>query len=447
MQFIDTLRLYARGGRGGDGCLSFRREKYVEFGGPDGGSGGHGGSVYLEADPNLSTLLDLAAHPHRVAEDGKGGKGSDQTGARGADLVVRVPLGTMVLRDGCPIADLTQPRQRALVAKGGRGGRGNAAFKSNRDKAPRIRERGEPGESAALDLELRLLADAGLVGFPNAGKSTFLAAVSNARPKIADYPFTTLAPSLGVVRRRGRSFVLADIPGLIEGAHQGKGLGDEFLRHLARTRVLVHLVDPFGFKGLDPAATLRAIERELAAYSPDLKDRPRLLAVTKMDLTGAEAIAEKLRRRFRTRRLYAVSAATGKGMAALLDAVSRVLEQSPPAAPSPLPVAEGGRRPGEGPSRLFTVQKEGGVFVVRGEEVERLTQMTDFALPRAVARVMGVLKKMGVERALLRSGILPGDTVRIGGSELEWMDEAAAAPQRTLARRRKSYRAGPPRPE
>jgi GTP-binding protein len=430
MQFIDTLRIFARGGRGGDGCLSFRREKYVEFGGPDGGNGGAGGGVFLEADPGMSTLLDLAAHPHRVAQDGKGGKGSNKTGATGSDLIVQVPCGTLVYKESRLLADLTKPGQRVLVARGGRGGRGNASFKSNANKAPRLREKGQPGEDNAIDLELKLLADVGLVGFPNAGKSTFLAAVSNARPKIADYPFTTLSPNLGLVRHRGRSFVLADIPGLIEGAHAGKGLGDEFLRHIERTKVLIHLVDPFGFQGREPAATVKAIDGELSQYSAVLRKRPRLLAVTKMDLTGAEAVWRGLARRFR-RRVFAVSAVTGRGMRALLDEVVKAVARAPAVETRE---AAAGRKTG------ISIEKEGAAFAVSGEDVERFAAMTDFSLPQSARRFHGILKKMGVEKRLLSLGARPGDTVRIGGMEFEWLDESRATPPQTPARRRKSYR-------
>jgi len=436
MHFLDKLRLYVHGGKGGDGCVSFRREKYVPFGGPDGGDGGDGGSVYLEADPSLSTLYDLSLNPHRRAQDGRDGKGSHKTGACGLDVVVRVPCGTLVFRQGLLVADLNKPGQRLLVARGGRGGRGNAAFKSNRDKAPRIREKGEPGQEQALDLELKLLADVGLVGFPNAGKSTFLAAVSNAHPKIADYPFTTLSPNLGVVRHKSLSFVMADIPGLIEGAHKGKGLGDEFLRHIERTRLLVHLVDPFGFKGMAPEVTVRAIERELAAFNPALRRKPQLLVVTKMDLTGADEIFQALKKRFQARHPFGVSAVSGLGMKPLLDAVVRELERAP-APPEFAPAPALPEEPG------IQVLREGEAYRVLGREPEKLASMTDFTLPRAVDRLMGILKRLGVERRLRAAGARPGDTVLVGDLELEWLEEPVEETSARPRRRRKPHTTPP----
>ncbi|MEK7743413.1 MAG: GTPase ObgE, partial [Elusimicrobiota bacterium] len=338
MGFIDKVRIRAKGGDGGDGCLSFLREKFRPMGGPDGGDGGRGGDVILAADANLSTLADVFYHPHLRGESGRGGRGSVKAGLDGRDVLTRVRVGTLVLRGEKVLADLSAHGARFVAARGGRGGRGNRAFKTSRNTAPRIKEKGEPGEEAELDLELKLIADVGFVGLPNAGKSTLLARVSNARPKIAAYPFTTLSPNLGLVSHKERDFVAADIPGLIEGAHEGKGLGDEFLRHVERTRILVHLVDPLGFAGKTPVEGVRAVEAELKGYSRVLASKPSILAVNKTDLPEAAEAVRRIRARWRKRRVFALSAATGEGVGPLLDAVSTLLSRLPrpePTAPDP----------------------------------------------------------------------------------------------------------------
>ena len=261
--FIDRVKVYVKAGKGGDGCLSFRREKFIEFGGPNGGSGGRGGDIIFKAEPNITTLQDLAYNPHIEAMNGEKGGTYNKTGLNGKDKIILVPLGTIIKENDNVLADLTKPYEEVIIAKGGRGGRGNQSFKSRFNTAPRIAENGQPGEEKTLILELKVLADVGLVGFPNAGKSTFLTAVSAARPKIAGYPFTTLNPNLGIASHKGKSFVVADIPGIIEGASLGKGLGHQFLKHIERTRVLVHLVDPFGFEDLSAEKSIKVIEKEL----------------------------------------------------------------------------------------------------------------------------------------------------------------------------------------
>ncbi|MCJ7543087.1 MAG: GTPase ObgE, partial [Phycisphaerae bacterium] len=292
VMFVDEVDIVVVGGRGGDGCVSFRREKFVPRGGPDGGDGGHGGSVHVQTDGSLNTLQHLAGKHHWRAPHGRAGEGSNKHGRSGRDIVVRVPTGTIV-RDAehdLLLKDLTAPGQSICVATGGRGGRGNTHFKSATNQAPRQVEPGEPGQQRTLHLELKLIADAGLIGKPNAGKSTLLSHLSAARPKIAAYPFTTLSPCLGIVEAPGHQrFVLADIPGLIEGAHSGTGLGDAFLRHVERTRVLVHMVDICPISGSDPAEDYRAIRRELASYSPALATKSEIVVANKMDLTGADA--------------------------------------------------------------------------------------------------------------------------------------------------------------
>jgi GTP-binding protein len=325
--FIDEAEILTRGGDGGRGCVAFRRESYVPRGGPAGGDGGNGGSVRLVADPQLTTLFDIAQQPVYAAENGEPGRGKDQHGRSGRDLEVRVPPGTVVrdVSTGVVLRDLTQPGESVLVAGGGRGGRGNKAFASPTNRTPREYEEGEPGEERRLALELKLIADVGIVGMPNAGKSTLLSRLSDARPRIADYPFTTLAPQLGVVDLGDfRRLVMADLPGLIEGAHRGVGLGDEFLRHIERTRVICHLIDILPLDGSDPADNYRVIRREMETYSPELGRKPEVVVANKMDLSGAEANADALERAL-GRPVTRISAVTGRGLADLLRALVGVI--------------------------------------------------------------------------------------------------------------------------
>jgi GTP-binding protein len=338
--FVDEVDIHVEAGHGGKGCLAFRREKFVPRGGPSGGDGGHGGSVYVVASPHINTLINFRFHPEFSAERGEHGMGSNRTGHGGADLELAVPIGTLVYeRTADPneprrlLADLAQEGQRVLVAKGGRGGLGNARFATSTNRAPRKVQPGEEGEVKDLRLELKLLADVGLVGFPNAGKSTLIARISAARPKIADYPFTTLTPNLGVVGlSEDRSFVVADVPGLIEGAHRGLGLGHQFLRHLERTKVLVHLVDVSGASGRDPVEDLDTVRRELELFQPTLAAKPQIVAANKIDaIDPAEADAVKaLKRRASQLDLpfLQVSAATGQGVPELLEAMWRRLAAS-----------------------------------------------------------------------------------------------------------------------
>jgi GTP-binding protein len=331
--FLDEARIFVKGGKGGGGCVSFRREKYVARGGPDGGDGGDGGSVYLVADSRLATLADIAAKVHYVAKNGQPGRGSQKHGSNGADVTIKVPTGTIVRREGWEevVAELLADGQIALAAAGGKGGRGNKHFATSTHQTPRECEEGTEGEEFWLNLELKLIADVGLVGVPNAGKSTLLSRISDATPKIADYPFTTLVPYLGTVRLSGfRRMVVADLPGLIEGAHEGTGLGDEFLRHVERTRVLVHLVDVHPLSGPDPRAAYETIRGELAKYSKELAGKPELIALNKTDLIArkeATAIAAGL-----PGRVFLISAVTGQGVGELLEAVwemvARMREQA-----------------------------------------------------------------------------------------------------------------------
>jgi len=420
--FKDYAKIHVKAGDGGNGCVAFRREKYVPYGGPSGGDGGRGGHVILRADGGLRTLVDFRYRTHYKAGRGTHGQGKNMHGRKGEDLVLRVPVGTEVRRagDATLMADLTVDGQEYRVARGGRGGRGNARFAAANRRAPSFAEKGEPGEELWLELELKLLADVGLVGFPNAGKSTIISKVSAARPKIADYPFTTLEPHLGVVRvGEGESFVLADIPGLIEGAHRGAGLGHRFLRHVERTRVLIHVVDVSGREGRDPVADFEAINRELAAYDPRLAARPQLVAANKTDLPGARDNARRLAEAAGGRyEVFEISALTGEGLDRLIYRTYRLLETIP-VEPAPAPIVPDER---ETDVTLFLVAREGNTYVVEGEGIERRVAMTDLDNPEAVQHLQELLVRIGVEDALRAEGIRPGDNVRIGRFEFEYSE-------------------------
>jgi len=419
VQFIDEAAITVAAGNGGDGLVAWRREKYIPKGGPAGGDGGHGGSVYLEATPELSTLVEFRYKRQFAADSGKPGGTSNKSGRSGEDLVIPVPVGTLVYRrpegeDEAFLSDLHEPGERVMVAKGGRGGLGNQHFATSTRQAPRFAEKGEPGERFALRLELRLLADCGIVGLPNAGKSTLLSVVSAARPKIADYPFTTLEPQLGVVRVSDEeSFVMVDVPGLIEGAHLGAGLGDQFLRHVERTRVLIHLLD--GAKPLDELLhDKKIIEDELAAWNPQLPNKPTMLVVSKLDLPDAQARLEELRAQFPGVR--GISSATGFGVQDLVYAVWASIQ----AAPIPEIVTPEPARIHLRPSEPFTIQKQEDTFVISGERVERLAAMTNFDSDEGLARFEQILAKMGVDKKLRELGATEGDTVRIGPYEFTY---------------------------
>ena len=415
--FLDRARLVVTGGDGGRGVISFRREAHVPRGGPDGGDGGRGGSVILRVDAGMSTLSDFRFRKTLAAESGAPGSGKNKSGKAGADLVVRVPEGTIVVdrANGEQVADLTVAGAEVVVARGGQGGKGNARFVSSTRRVPRIAEDGSPGESREVDLELKLIADVGLVGLPNAGKSSLLAALTRAQPKIADYPFTTLTPNLGVARFDERELVIADIPGLIEGAHAGAGLGEEFLRHVERTRLIAHVVD---LARPDPIADIAVVDAELAAYGRGLTERPRLFALNKLDLFDARERADRIATALRPGAIP-VSAATGERVPDLLRAIFARCSprEAPTATPAPeRRIAFGGR------SRDWTVRKEGDGFRVKGERVERLASGLDWESPDAAAYFQRLLQKNGIEKELRRLGVNDGDTVRIGPKELEWTE-------------------------
>jgi GTP-binding protein len=406
--FVDEAQLNVRGGDGGAGSISFRREAHVPKGGPDGGDGGRGGDVYLVADRNVASLLAFKDHPHRKAKSGTHGAGNKRHGAGGEDLVVAVPEGTTVrdLHTGDLLADLLRHGDTWLAAHGGRGGRGNARFLSNARRAPGFAEQGEYGEERWVRLELRLMADAALVGFPNAGKSTLIAAVSAAKPKIADYPFTTLEPHLGVVRFRDHEFVLADIPGLIEGAAEGRGLGHRFLRHIERARVLVVLLDLAPVDGRTPEDQERTLLDELARYRPELLDRPRLVVGTKSDVArfGWDGLS--------------ISAVTHQGLDALLGRLGNLVDEARAAEPEVEPLVV--HRPAE--EGFGILRDDDGAWRVTGRSAERVVAMADLTNLEAIAYVQERFRKMGVERALARAGAQEGDVVRIGAVELEYSE-------------------------
>jgi GTPase len=416
MGFVDEATVHVRGGKGGDGAASFRRQPYEPKGPPDGGDGGDGGSVILEVSRGVRDLGELADLPHRRAEDGRPGMGKDRHGRRGRDLVLPVPDGTVVRDERGLVADIVGEGARAVVAAGGRGGRGNASLAGPRNRAPRTADRGEPGEERRLELELRTVADVGLVGLPNAGKSTLLAALTAARPKVAGYPFTTLTPNLGVAGGDdGERFVLADVPGLIEGASEGRGLGHRFLRHVTRCRALALVVD---LSGEDPPADLATVRAELAAYDPDLASRPSVVAATKVDLLDEAERARRAGTLDATGEVIEVSGLTGEGVDRLAARLGELARAAAAAEPERTPFVV--LRPGREP---FTVRREGERFRVVGRSVERWVADTDLEDPRAVAALQDRLVKAGVERRLAEEGARRGDEVVIAGRAFEFIPD------------------------
>jgi GTPase len=420
--FVDRARVVVRAGDGGRGVISFRREAHVPRGGPDGGDGGRGGDVVLRVDPQLGTLADLRFANEIAAESGRNGAGRNSSGRSGKDRILSVPPGTLVVdrATGEAVADLTTPGDEIVVARGGTGGKGNARFATSTRQAPRIAEDGGKGETRELDLELKLLADVGLAGLPNAGKSTLLAALTSARPKIADYPFTTLSPNLGVARFDDRELVIADIPGLIEGASHGAGLGEEFLRHVERTRLLVHVVDA---SRPEPLADIATVDAELAAYGRGLMERPRIVALNKIDLPDARAAAPGLERALAQRGVdaFAISAASRQGIDALVRAI---FGRCPPREAAAAAEPRERRIAFAGGARDWQVRREGEAFRVSGDRIQRLASGIDWESPDAAAYFQRQLIRTGIERELRAQGAKEGDTVRIGALELEWRERA-----------------------
>lgn len=428
--FVDEVKIEVKAGDGGNGLVAFRREKYVPRGGPAGGDGGRGGDVILVADGHLTTLVDFRYKRSYKAERGEDGGPNCVTGKNGADLVLKVPVGTQVfdVETGELLADLDVEGQNVAVARGGRGGRGNAHFATPTLRAPRFAENGEPGESHKLRLELKLLADVGLIGFPNVGKSTLIARVSAAKPKIADYPFTTLVPNLGIVRvDENRSFAMADIPGLIEGAHAGAGLGIRFLRHVERTRFLVHIIDVSGMTGRNPIDDFDIINRELRLYSPDLAKLPQVVALNKIDLPSGRETAESLAPVFESRgfKTFLISAVTGEGIDSLLYFLADELETLDKVVPTP---GEARKILRIAPEKLdpkrWEAKKTGEhEFMIEGKGIERTVAMTNLSNEEAIRRLQRKLERMGVIEALKELGVQNGDTVRIGALEFDYLDE------------------------
>jgi GTP-binding protein len=419
--FIDQANISVRSGKGGDGVVHFRREKFVPRGGPDGGDGGKGGDVVLEVSPHLNTLFAFRHQGRYKANDGAKGAKQNQTGRSAEDLVIPVPPGTIIYDDasGEVLGDLTEPGQRLVVAAGGRGGRGNSHFVNSVHQVPRIAERGEPAQERELRLELKLIADVGIVGVPNAGKSTFLAAVTNAKPKIAPYPFTTIEPNLGVAALdEDTTLILADIPGLIEGAHQGIGLGHDFLRHVQRTRVLIHLLDGMAE---DPVLDFAQINSELALFDPDLGKKPQVVAVNKMDLPDVQARWPRLQADLKRRGVkepFAISAVAGTDVRTVLYRAAQLLQEAPPAPEvHELPVYRKEKEPGE-----FSINQVEDGWRVSGEAIERAAEMTYWEEYQSVRRFQRILETLGIDAALRKAGVQNGDTVFIGDYELEWSD-------------------------
>ena len=421
---MDTARIQVKAGSGGNGCISFRREKYVPRGGPDGGDGGNGGNVVLVATLGMSTLIDLHHNPRQVAGNGGHGTGKQRHGADGADRIIKVPAGTIV-RDYETqdiLADLTVPDQTVIVARGGIGGKGNSRFKSSTFQAPRVAEKGEPGPEREISLEVKLIADVGLVGYPNAGKSTLLARTSAATPKIASYPFTTLIPNLGVVRiDQEQNFVLADIPGLIDGAHKGAGLGHQFLRHIERTRMLIHVIDLSATDGRDPIEDYEQLNLELGHYNPILTDLPQLIALNKTDVPEAEANIARVQAYFGKRKVFPISAITGDGVDKLMQQAYRSLQYLETQARKETETTitfEDASLPE--PRERFELNKTQKGFVVSGDEPRRAVVMTDMENEQALILLFRKLKKMGVINALTRAGVKEGDTILIDEFEFTY---------------------------
>ncbi|MEV6137796.1 GTPase ObgE [Nocardia sp. NPDC051990] len=440
-KFIDRVVLHVRAGKGGHGCASVRREKFMPLGGPDGGNGGRGGDVILEVDSNVHTLLDFHFHPHAKASNGKPGEGSNRDGKQGTDLVLKVPDGTVVLDDdGKVLVDLVGAGNKFIVARGGRGGLGNAALASRARKAPGFALLGEDGEEGDLVLELKSVADVGLVGFPSAGKSSLVSVLSAAKPKVADYPFTTLVPNLGVVSSGDTTFTIADVPGLIPGASEGRGLGLDFLRHLERCAVLAHVVDCATLEpGRDPVSDVDALEAELAAYKPaldadtglgDLADRPRVVILNKVDVPDAAELAQMVTSEFTARGwpVFEISAVSRAGLRPLTFALAEMVEQyrtaHPKAAPKrpvirPIAVNETG-------FSVIADPEEPGGFIVRGPQPERWVRQTQFDNDEAVGYLADRLARLGVEDELVKQGAEPGAPVTIGDVTFDWEPQISA---------------------
>jgi GTP-binding protein len=427
--FVDKVKIFVESGKGGNGCVSFRREKFIPFGGPDGGDGGKGGDVYLVADPQMNTLYDFYLKPHYKAEDGEHGKGKNMHGKDGESLYIRVPCGTVVYKVDennrlIFLGDLNHPGQTLLVAKGGRGGRGNAAFKSSTNRAPKIAELGQPSEKVTLVLELKLIADVGIIGLPNAGKSTLLSVLTSAKPKIADYPFTTTSPNLGVCDYSGFRFVLADIPGLIENAHKGKGLGIEFLRHIERTKILLHLIDISSGDVNNIYKNYKIIVNELKSYSKSLMRKKMIIVLNKIDVLLPEEV-EKILKSFKKKiknkyPVVAISAIKKQSLDILLKKIVNLLNKEKQVAES---IIKNEKKVIFEYTPEYKIERKEDKFVIKGKKVEELVSMTDFSSEEAVQRLQRIFKKLGIEKMLKKEGAKNGDKIEIAGVEFTLFEE------------------------
>lgn len=423
--FVDEARIIAISGKGGDGAVSFHREKYRPKGGPDGGNGGRGGSVTLKSTESVSSLRHIKDHPHQRARNGEKGKSNNRQGADAPDLEVPVPTGTVVRDEaGTVLADLAEPSQGFVAAPGGRGGRGNATFLSDTRRAPGFAELGEPGREVTLTLELRLIADVAVLGFPNVGKSTLVAAISAARPKIADYPFTTLDPTLGVVEVDHDRFTICDIPGLIEGAAEGKGLGLRFLKHAERAAAFVHLIDVSADR--DPLHDLESVNQELQKYRPDLLDRPQVIVLNKIDLVTNERLNESADRF--SAQVHKISALKREGIDDLVAELHQIVTK----ARTESSEAQGFELFRDTGADRFRLEREGSAWRLRGETVERWVAMTDMGNPEAVGYLQNRMERAGVERALAQAGAKHGDEVRIRDVSFEWWPSGSSPPEESV---------------
>lgn len=428
MQFVDKVKVSLKAGKGGNGAVSFRHEIYIPKGGPDGGDGGKGGSIIFRADKDTGSLLDLRFTPELKAEDGKNGSGTRSAGRSGEDLVIEVPIGTIVKKDGKIVADLVKDGEEAVVAKGGDGGFGNAHFKSSVRQAPIIAEVGEPGEAYEAEIELKLLADVGLVGLPNAGKSTFLSVVSNAKPEIADYPFTTIVPNLGVATIDKKDILIADIPGLIEGASEGKGLGHDFLRHVDRTSVLLHLIDAYSD---DAGKSYRTIRTELDKYS-DLKDRPEIVALTKCEGLDEEIIEmqkQSIKKENKDAEIFTISSVAHKGLEELLRALKGKISEAKEKTKT-VEVAEDleeiptiSLKDSDYKDTFHVEKTEDGKFIVTGEKIEKFARRTDMENYASVNRLRDIMKKLGIRAELTSLGAEPESIISISGKEFTLVED------------------------
>lgn len=410
--FVDEVYVKLIAGKGGDGCTSFRREKFVAMGGPNGGNGGYGANIVFEVDKSLRTLIDLKMQKIIKGDKGVNGKGSDRNGANAEDVIIKVPEGTVVSNKntGEVICDLVTDGQREIIAHGGRGGKGNRAFATHDNPAPKMSELGAPGEEIEIKCELKMLADVGLVGFPSVGKSTLLSIISNASPKIAAYHFTTLSPNLGVVRVYDDTFVLADLPGLVEGASSGLGLGFQFLRHTSRCKVIAHVVDMSGSEGRDPINDYEIIINELKAYDERLLKKPSVIIASKMDLEGAKQNLETFKKKYPNEKIYPISSIYNEGIDVLIKDLNELVKTSASVVEEDMNSFKEYKFVSEKP---FTIAKKDGIWVVKGEKVEQLFKMTRFTEDESVLRFAHKLKKIGVEEALTKAGAKIGDEVKI----------------------------------